>query len=85
MKVAFVLYSQVIVNLSSSRFVKHMSYFEGFFFFFSADILMFMQMKLLECWVGMERQHLKAITAIKECLHSVVCRVPLLEGAKVRT
>ena len=43
-----------------------------------------MQMKLLESWVGMERPHLQAITAIKECLHSVVCRVPLLEGARVR-
>ncbi|KAL2331740.1 hypothetical protein Fmac_019321 [Flemingia macrophylla] len=40
------------------------------------------QMKLLETWGGMERQHSQAITSIKECLHSVVCRVPLLEGAK---
>ncbi|XP_014511432.1 QWRF motif-containing protein 3 [Vigna radiata var. radiata] len=45
--------------------------------------VLYSQMKLLESWVGMERQHLQAITAIKECLHSVVCRVPLLEGAKV--
>ncbi|KAK7290925.1 hypothetical protein RIF29_05713 [Crotalaria pallida] len=40
-------------------------------------------MKLLKAWSGMERQHLSAITVTKESLHSVVCRVPLLEGAKV--
>ncbi|KAL9322501.1 hypothetical protein ACSQ67_010554 [Phaseolus vulgaris] len=45
--------------------------------------VLYSQMKPLESWVGMERQHLQAITAIKECLHSVVCRVPLLEGARV--
>ncbi|CAJ1956510.1 unnamed protein product [Sphenostylis stenocarpa] len=45
--------------------------------------VLYSQMKLLETWVGMERQHSQAITAIKECLHSVVCRVPLLEGARV--
>ncbi|TKY48830.1 QWRF motif-containing protein 3 [Spatholobus suberectus] len=44
--------------------------------------VLYSQMKLLEAWGGMERQHLQATTAIKECLHSVVCRVPLLEGAK---
>ncbi|XP_027911637.1 QWRF motif-containing protein 3-like [Vigna unguiculata] len=41
------------------------------------------QMKLLETWVCMERQHLGAITTLKECLHYVICKVPLLEGAKV--
>ncbi|XP_020215201.1 QWRF motif-containing protein 3 [Cajanus cajan] len=41
------------------------------------------QMKLLEMWRFMERQHVAAITEMKECLHSVVCKVPLLEGAKV--
>ncbi|KAJ1410720.1 QWRF family [Sesbania bispinosa] len=45
--------------------------------------VLYHQMKLLEVWGGMERQHVSAITATKECLHSVVCRVPLLEGAKV--
>lgn len=46
-------------------------------------MLLSWQMKLLEAWGGIERQHLQAITAIKEYLHSVVCRVPLLEGATV--
>ncbi|KAG2397243.1 QWRF motif-containing protein [Vigna angularis] len=41
------------------------------------------QMKLLETWGCMERQHLAAITTMRECLHYVVCKVPLLEGAKV--
>ncbi|ESW04631.1 hypothetical protein PHAVU_011G112000 [Phaseolus vulgaris] len=41
------------------------------------------QMKLLERWACIERQHLAAITTMKECLHSVICKVPLLEGAKV--
>ncbi|KAK7312773.1 hypothetical protein VNO77_36895 [Canavalia gladiata] len=41
------------------------------------------QMKLLETWASMERQHLAAINILKECLHSVVCKVPLSEGAKV--
>lgn len=46
-------------------------------------MLLFWQMRLLEAWGGMERQHALAINATKQCLHSVVCRVPLLEGAKV--
>ncbi|KAK7404960.1 hypothetical protein VNO78_06049 [Psophocarpus tetragonolobus] len=41
------------------------------------------QMKLLETWGSMERQHLAAITVMKDWLDSVVCKVPLLEGAKV--
>ncbi|KAJ1434595.1 QWRF family [Sesbania bispinosa] len=45
--------------------------------------VLYHQMKLLEAWGGMERQHVSAITATKECFHAVVCRVPLLEGAKV--
>lgn len=40
-------------------------------------------MKALECWADMERQHLSAISMTKQCLHSVVCKVPLVEGAKV--
>jgi hypothetical protein len=43
----------------------------------------FWQLKLLEAWGSLERQHVSTITATKECLHSAVCRVPLLEGAKV--
>ncbi|XP_057455452.1 QWRF motif-containing protein 3-like [Lotus japonicus] len=45
--------------------------------------ILYYQMKLLEAWGGMERQHVSALNVTKECLHSVVCRVPLLEGAKV--
>ncbi|KAL2328269.1 hypothetical protein Fmac_021696 [Flemingia macrophylla] len=41
------------------------------------------QMKLLEMWGCTEGQHLAAITEMKEFLYSVVCKVPLLEGAKV--
>ncbi|RDX63282.1 QWRF motif-containing protein 3, partial [Mucuna pruriens] len=43
------------------------------------------QKGLLEKWGSMERQHVAAITAIRECLYSVACRVFLLEGAKVDT
>ncbi|XP_073222118.1 QWRF motif-containing protein 3 isoform X1 [Cicer arietinum] len=45
--------------------------------------MLYYQLKLLEAWGGMERQHISTINATKECLHSAVCRVPLLEGAKV--
>ncbi|OMO96406.1 hypothetical protein CCACVL1_04972 [Corchorus capsularis] len=41
------------------------------------------QMKALESWAEIERQHLSAISMTKECLHSVICKVPLIEGAKV--
>jgi len=37
----------------------------------------------LEAWGDMERQHLSSVSKTKECLHSVVCRVPLIEGAEV--
>nr|KYP68825.1 hypothetical protein KK1_022471 [Cajanus cajan] len=41
------------------------------------------QMKLLKMWRKMRRQHVAAITLMKDCLYSVACRVYLLEGAKV--
>ncbi|MED6195622.1 hypothetical protein PIB30_039690 [Stylosanthes scabra] len=41
------------------------------------------QMKLLGTWGAMEREHMAEIAVMKECLHSVVCKVPLLEGATV--
>ncbi|CAJ1978979.1 unnamed protein product [Sphenostylis stenocarpa] len=47
------------------------------------NFLLHSQMKMLESWGSMERQHLAAVTTMKECLHSVICRVPLSEGAKV--
>ncbi|XVF66889.1 hypothetical protein PTKIN_Ptkin10aG0074600 [Pterospermum kingtungense] len=46
------------------------------------DFILQSQMKALECWSEMEREHLLAISKTKECLHSVVCKVPLIEGAK---
>ncbi|WJX74002.1 hypothetical protein P8452_57718 [Trifolium repens] len=45
--------------------------------------ILYYQLKLLEAWGSLERQHVSTINATKECLHSAVCRVPLLEGAKV--
>ncbi|XP_057727143.1 QWRF motif-containing protein 3 [Arachis stenosperma] len=47
------------------------------------NFILYSQMKLLETWGGLERQHSSAITKIKESLYSVICRIPLLEGAKV--
>ncbi|XP_057509162.1 QWRF motif-containing protein 3-like [Actinidia eriantha] len=41
------------------------------------------QIKLLGAWGDMERQHLSALSITKDCLHSVICRVPLVEGAKM--
>ncbi|XP_058089305.1 QWRF motif-containing protein 3 isoform X2 [Magnolia sinica] len=40
------------------------------------------QIKSLEAWADMERQHISAVSTTKDCIHSVVCRVPLIEGAK---
>ncbi|KAM7503512.1 hypothetical protein LguiB_002416 [Lonicera macranthoides] len=39
-------------------------------------------MKALESWGAMERPHLSALSVTTKCLHAVVCRVPLVEGAK---
>lgn len=41
------------------------------------------QIKALESWGDMEREHLSSVNMTKDCLHSAVCRVPLTEGAKV--
>ncbi|KAL4620321.1 hypothetical protein ACB092_06G145700 [Castanea dentata] len=49
------------------------------------NYVLYSQIKLLEAWGDMERQQLSAVSRIKECLHSVVCRVPLIDGAKVDT
>ncbi|KAJ6885258.1 hypothetical protein NC652_032065 [Populus alba x Populus x berolinensis] len=40
-----------------------------------------LNIKLLEAWGDMERQHLSSVSKTKECLHSVVCRVPLIEAS----
>ncbi|XP_010278394.1 PREDICTED: QWRF motif-containing protein 3-like [Nelumbo nucifera] len=41
------------------------------------------QIKLLEAWGELESHYLLAFSMTKDCLHSVLCRVPLVEGAKV--
>ncbi|XP_026392359.1 QWRF motif-containing protein 3-like [Papaver somniferum] len=50
---------------------------------FKLNTILKSQVKLLEAWGDMERQHHSAISETKDCLHSVVCRVPLVEGAKI--
>ncbi|KAJ8748300.1 hypothetical protein K2173_001719 [Erythroxylum novogranatense] len=47
------------------------------------NVMLNSQMKLLESWGVMDRHHSSAVSMIKQCLHSVVSRVPLMEGAKV--
>ncbi|XP_055824512.1 QWRF motif-containing protein 3 [Solanum dulcamara] len=41
------------------------------------------QIKLLEAWGSIERQHSSAVSVSLDCLQSAVCRVPLIEGATV--
>ncbi|KAG6385132.1 hypothetical protein SASPL_153960 [Salvia splendens] len=41
------------------------------------------QMKALEVWANLERQYSSAISNTTDCLHSVVCKIPLVDGAKV--
>ncbi|XP_019059421.1 PREDICTED: QWRF motif-containing protein 3 isoform X1 [Tarenaya hassleriana] len=41
------------------------------------------QIKHLEAWEDLERQHLSAVSVTSQCLHSIVSRLPLAEGAKV--
>ncbi|CAI9770331.1 unnamed protein product [Fraxinus pennsylvanica] len=41
------------------------------------------QITVLETWGNMERDHISAVSTTKHYLHSVVCRMPLVEGAKV--
>ncbi|XP_022944082.1 QWRF motif-containing protein 3 [Cucurbita moschata] len=50
---------------------------------FKLNFIVHSQLKPLESWGGMERQHLAAVSMTKDCLHSVICRVPLIEGAKI--
>lgn len=75
MKLDFILQSQV-------------SYFAtgciNFVFNLMIVYIYAMQMRLLESWGQIERQHQFAVSKTKESLHSAVCRVPLIEGAKVK-
>ncbi|KAL2460848.1 QWRF motif-containing protein 3 [Abeliophyllum distichum] len=41
------------------------------------------QVRVLETWGNMERDHISAVSTTRVYLHSVVCRIPLVEGAKV--
>ncbi|XP_020887862.1 QWRF motif-containing protein 3 isoform X1 [Arabidopsis lyrata subsp. lyrata] len=41
------------------------------------------QVKHLEAWEDMERQHLSSLSMTRDSLHSVLSRLPLKEGAKV--
>ncbi|KAK9133863.1 hypothetical protein Scep_013391 [Stephania cephalantha] len=43
------------------------------------------QIQNLEAWGDMERQHTSAVSTTKDSLNSIVCRVPLKDGAKVDT
>ncbi|KAA8526427.1 hypothetical protein F0562_008370 [Nyssa sinensis] len=47
------------------------------------NFILHSQIKPLEAWADMERQHQSALSMMKDCLHSVVCKVPLIEGAEV--
>ncbi|XAR68042.1 hypothetical protein NMG60_11003033 [Bertholletia excelsa] len=41
------------------------------------------ELKPLEAWGDMERQYSSALSMTKDCLYSVICSVPLVEGAKM--
>ncbi|XP_010490263.1 PREDICTED: QWRF motif-containing protein 3-like [Camelina sativa] len=41
------------------------------------------QVKHLEAWEDMEREHISALSMTRESLHSVLSRLPLKEGAKM--
>ncbi|CAL5336677.1 unnamed protein product [Camellia sinensis] len=49
------------------------------------NFILYSQIKSLEAWGDMERQHSSAISMTKDCLHSVICRIPLVDGAKMET
>ncbi|KAM7276759.1 hypothetical protein ACFE04_018625 [Oxalis oulophora] len=46
------------------------------------DFLLRSQMNLLETWGDIDWSHSSAVSKITECLNFVICRVPLIEGAK---
>ncbi|XP_073157968.1 QWRF motif-containing protein 3-like isoform X3 [Henckelia pumila] len=50
---------------------------------FKFNYILTSHMKQLQRWGNMEREHLSAVTRTKESLHAVVCRIPLVDGAKV--
>ncbi|CAM8995736.1 unnamed protein product [Rhodiola kirilowii] len=49
------------------------------------NVILHSQMKLLESWGEIERQHTSAVSKTKDSLLAAVCKVPLIEGAEVDT
>ncbi|KAF8043254.1 hypothetical protein BT93_A1562 [Corymbia citriodora subsp. variegata] len=47
------------------------------------NLILHSQIRPLEIWGDMERQHSLAISKTTESLQSIVCRLPLIEGAEV--
>ncbi|KAL1562416.1 QWRF motif-containing protein 3-like [Salvia divinorum] len=47
------------------------------------DYIIHSQTEALEAWENMERQHSTALSNTTDCLNSVVCKLPLVDGAKV--
>ncbi|XP_065876736.1 QWRF motif-containing protein 3 [Euphorbia lathyris] len=74
--------SDNLANLRRSVLIKRLQ-LQKEKFEMKLDFILHSQIKQLEAWGDMERQHLSAVLKTKECLHSVVCKVPLIEGAKV--
>ncbi|KAL7611043.1 hypothetical protein Lser_V15G11174 [Lactuca serriola] len=47
------------------------------------NLILHSQTKMLEAWGNIERGHIVNVSMMKDYLHAVVCRIPLIEGAKV--
>ncbi|KAH7843538.1 hypothetical protein Vadar_017899 [Vaccinium darrowii] len=47
------------------------------------NFILHSHIKALEAWGDMETQHISAVSRTKDSFHSVICRVPLVEGAKM--
>lgn len=82
MKLSFVLHSQVRTKLPLTNIGKTVTKTITTIkdMIFSPCIV---QIKLLEAWGSIERQHSSAVSVSLDCLQSAVCRVPLIEGATV--
>ncbi|KAI3698257.1 hypothetical protein L2E82_41647 [Cichorium intybus] len=47
------------------------------------NMILHSQTKLLEAWGDIERRHIVNVSMMKDYLHAVVCKIPLIKGAKV--
>ncbi|KAF6163276.1 hypothetical protein GIB67_025140, partial [Kingdonia uniflora] len=74
--------SGTISRLQSSMLQMH-TQFENEKLELKLNTILESQLRPLEAWGDFERQHLSAVSETKDCLHSVVCRVPLIDGAKM--